>query len=136
MLSITEFVKVSRHSSRWKYLRHFQISISSQERFFLQACFKNLSRINQKPNWICLVSRKILFVLETFQIEFSILQGYTSRWLETFPGAGQNSLLDLQRMLSSQISVVQSLLTKTSDVHSQAQTRANELQSSAQALSR
>ncbi|XP_057303936.1 laminin subunit alpha-1-like isoform X1 [Hydractinia symbiolongicarpus] len=61
-------------------------------------------------------------------------QHYTERWSSSYPGAGENGLLDLQNMLRQQINVVESLLTEVNTVHATAKSHANSLQTQAQLL--
>uniref|UniRef100_A0A7M5V486 Uncharacterized protein n=1 Tax=Clytia hemisphaerica TaxID=252671 RepID=A0A7M5V486_9CNID len=61
-------------------------------------------------------------------------QGYSQRWLATFPGPGENGIEDLQNMLSQQIDFVQRLLKETNSTHAKAVEKANQLQSEAQLL--
>ncbi|XP_065671411.1 laminin subunit alpha-1 isoform X3 [Hydra vulgaris] len=62
-------------------------------------------------------------------------QGYASRWLDTFPGPGDNSILDLQDMLKSQITTVTDNLNDLSKLQTLADAQANKLQKQAQDLS-
>ena len=63
-------------------------------------------------------------------------QGYESRWINEFPGAGPNGLLDLQNMLKGQIDVVEELLKEANKAFVKAEVTANQLQAEGRLLSR